>query len=383
VSITGRGSDLVIAGVGIEPFVAKHEGEAGAIARGALQAALDDAVVGIDEVDLWVFGSRFEHPGIGQRTLYPLGATGATVHNTENACASGTVGLQIAAAYVAAGMARRAVVVGVEKASALGASVPLPASDRLGRVGVSHPARYGLEAARYLSEHGATREELASVTVKNRRHAALNPAARFRTPVTIEDVLGAPPVADPFTRLHCCANADGAAALVVTTGSDAPLGSTPVPILAIATGSGPRSDRRPEASLTRRLATLAFDAASVTSDQIDVAEIYDAFAIHEILSAEDLGFAEEGTGARRIASGAFDLGTPGLVLNPGGGLLGRGHPLGASGTAQVAEVVQQLRGETGERQVPEARVGLVQTFGGNIRELESNAGAVVILGWPR
>jgi benzoylsuccinyl-CoA thiolase BbsB subunit len=382
-SVTRPGSDLAIAGVGIEPFVAKHEGDADEIARGALLAALDDACIEIDEVDLWVFGSRFEHPAIGQRTLYPLGATGPTVLNTENACASGTLGLQIAAAYVEAGMARRAVVVGVEQASSLGASVPLPESDRLGRVGVTHPARYGLEASRYLHEHGATIRELAAVSVKNRRHAALNPAARFQTPVTIEEVIGAPPVADPFTRLHCCANADGAAALVVTAGSDAPAGSQPVPILSIATGSGPRSDRQPRASLTRRLADLAFRAAGVGADAVDVAEVYDAFAILEILSAEDLGFAEEGTAARRIAAGEFDLGTPGLVLNPGGGLLGRGHPLGASGVAQVVEIVQQLRGSTGERQVRGASVGLVQTFGGNIRELESNAGAVVLLGWPR
>ncbi|MFI5040417.1 MAG: thiolase family protein [Acidimicrobiales bacterium] len=236
---------LVIAGVGIEPFVARHEHGADVIARRALLAALEDASVDIAEVDLWVFGSRFEHPSIGQRTLCALGATGATVLNTENACASGTVGLQIAAAYVAAGMARRAVVVGVERASALGSSVPLPGSDRLGRAGVTHPAKYALDAARYLAEHGGSPEHLAAVSVKNRRHSSLNPAARFQTPVTLEEVLGAPPVADPLTRLQCCANADGAAALVVTAADDCPAGADPVPMLAIETGSGARVSAQP------------------------------------------------------------------------------------------------------------------------------------------
>jgi acetyl-CoA acetyltransferase len=371
---------LVIAGVGIEPFVGKHPCDADEIARRALLAALDDASVDIPEVDLWVFGSRFEHPSIGQRTLCALGATGATVLNTENACASGTVGLQIAAAYVAAGMARRAVVVGVERASGLGSSVPLPSWDRLGRAGVTHPARYALDAARYLVEHGCTAEQLAAVSVKNRRHAALNPAARFQTPVTLQEVLGAPPVADPFTRLHCCANADGAAALVVTAADDVPTGADAVPLLAIATGSGARADRWPTQTLTRRLAERAFADAGVAPSDVDVAEIYDAFTILEILSAEGLGLADSGTAGRRIAAGDFDLGTPGLVLNSGGGLLGRGHPLGATGAAQVVEIVQQLRGVAGPRQIPGAQVGLVHTLGGNVRELESNAGAVIILG---
>jgi len=371
----------VIAGAGIEPFVGRHEADADEMARRALLAALEDAAVDVGDVDLWVFGSRFEHPSVGQRTLCALGATGAPVINTENACASGTVGLQVAVAYVAAGMARRAVVVGVEKASALGSSVPLPDWDRLGRAGVTHPAKYALDATRYLHDFDGRAEHLAAVSVKNRRHAALNPAARFRQEVTLDEVLAAPMVADPLTRLQCCANADGAAAVVVTAADDAPAGANPVPILATATGSGARVDRPLPTTITARLAARAFADAGVGPDDVDVAEIYDAFTILELFSAESLGFAATGTAGRRIAAGDFGLGSPGLVLNPGGGLLGRGHPLGASGPAQLVEIVQQLRGEAGARQVDGARLGLVHTLGGNLRELECNAAAVIVLGW--
>jgi acetyl-CoA acetyltransferase len=381
--VTMQPGSLVVVGASVEPFVARHDLPADAMARRALLAALSDATVDLDEVDLWVFGSRFEHPGIGQRSLLDLGATGATVLNTENACASGSVGFQVACAYVASGLARRAVVVGVEKASDLGSSVPLPAWDRLGAAGVTHPAKYALDATRYLAEHRGTPEHLAAVTVKNRRHAALNPSARFRTPVTLDEVLASPPVADPFTRLQCCANADGAAAVVVCRADDVPVGATPVPILSVATGSGARVDRAVAVPLTARLAEQAFGRAGLEPDDVDVAEIYDAFTILEVLSAEALGFAACGTAGRRIAAGDFGLGGPGLVLNPGGGLLGRGHPLGASGVAQIVEIADQLRGTAGERQVEGARVGLVHTLGGNLREIESNAGAVVLLGAPR
>ncbi|HYH50267.1 MAG TPA: thiolase family protein, partial [Acidimicrobiia bacterium] len=311
----------------------------------------------------------------------PVGAAGVTVLNTENACASGSSALEICMAYVRAGMARVAVAVGVERPSDLGSSVPLPAWDRLAGVGITHPVRYALEAEKYCAEFGVDRAALAGVTVKNRAHAARNPAARFQSPVSAEEVLAAAVVATPTTRLMCCANADGAAAAVVTTPDVAAgIGADPVRIRALESGSGNRVDRPAAVSMTERLAARAFDAAGVTAGDIDVAEIYDAFVILEIRNAERLGFAKPGTAALRIADGDFTLGAGlGPVLNPGGGLLGRGHPLGATGLAQVAEIVDQLRHRAGGRQVDDCQLGLVQTMGGNVRELESNAGVVMVL----
>lgn len=371
---------LVVAGVGVEPFVARSPDPAGTLGRRALRRALGDAGLELPDVGWWVFAARFEHPALGQRVLAPLGPSGATIVNTENACASASIGFALACAAVQAGFTDVAAVVGVERASALGATVPLPDWDRLGRAGVTHPARYALEAARYCAETGCPPEALAAVAVKNRRHAAANPVARFRAPVTLDDVVGSPPVADPLTRLQCCANADGAAAVIVTTAGRAAPGSEPVDVLAVATGSGVRSDRPPARPLTARLAAEAWERAGAGPGDVDVAEVYDAFTVLEVLATEDLGFTPPGTAAARIARGAFALGGDGLVTNPGGGLLGRGHPLGATGAAQLAEVVEQLRGRAGARQVPGARLGAVHTLGGNVRELEANAAAVVVLG---
>lgn len=371
---------VVVAGVGVEPFVGRSLQTADDLGRAALFLGLADAGVAVDAVDLFVFASRFEHPAVGQRTLLPVGAGGATILNTENACASGTMGVEVAAAYLRAGMARIAAVVGIEKASGLGSSVPLPAWDRLAAAGITHPVRYALEAARYCAESGAGAADLAAIAVKNRTHAAMNPAARFQFKVTVDEVLGSPMVAEPLTRLCCCANADGAAAAVLTTGAVAAgLTADPVQIRAMATGSGSRIDRPPTTTLTARLAQRAFTAAGVSAADVDVAEVYDSFVILEATSLESLGMAAPGTAARRVAAGDFALGGGGPVINPGGGLLGRGHPLGASGLAQLAEIVDQLRGRAGLRQVAGAEVGLVHTLGGNVRELEANAGSVMVL----
>lgn len=338
---------VVVAGVGVEPFVGRSPQAADELGRAALFRAVADAGVAVDDVDLFVFASRVEHPAVGQRTLLPVGAGGATILNTENACASGTMGVEVAAAYLRAGMARIAAVVGVEKASDLGSSVPLPAWDRLAAVGITHPVRYALEAARYCAETGAGAADLAAIAVKNRTHAAMNPVARFQDKVTVDEVLDSPIVAEPLTRLCCCANADGAAAAVLTTGAVvAGLSAEPVQIRAMTTGSGSRIDRPPAETLTARLARRAFTAAALSAADVDVAEVYDSFVILEATSLESLG---------------------------------RGHPLGASGLAQLAEIVDQLRGRAGPRQVARAEVGLVHTLGGNVRELEANAGSVMIL----
>jgi acetyl-CoA acetyltransferase len=374
-------SDAVIAGVGVEPFVGRSDRTVEELSRAALARALTDAGLDVDDVDLFVFGSRFEHPSLGQRTLLPVCATGRTILNTENACASGTSALEIATAYVGAGMANVAVAVGAEHPSDLGSSIPLPAFDRLARVGITHPVRYALEAVKYCAGYGVDSDALAGVTVKNRTHAAKNPIARFQQPVTTEEVLGSPVIAAPFTRLHCCANADGAAAVVVTT---EPLArdrsAEPIRIRALISGSGDRYDRAIERPMVQRLAQAAYEEAGIGPEDVDVAEVYDAFVILEVLNTERLGFAAPGTAATGIAAGEFTLGSARrTVTNSGGGLLGRGHPLGATGLAQVAEIVDQLRGRADGRQVDGASIGVVQTMGGNVRDLEANAGAVMVL----
>lgn len=372
---------VIVAGTSTTAFVARSGAPAEELAARALANAAADAGIDLRAVGLFVFGSRFEHPSIGQRTLALLGGSPSTVVNTENACASGSVGVEIATAYLLAGIVDVAVVVGVEQPSTLPPGpLPLPPADDLGRAGISHPVRYALDAAAYCAATGTPTEALAAVTVKNRGHASRNAAARFTTPVTLEEVLDSPMVAEPLTRLQCCANADGAAAVVlVTSDRAARLDAAQVCLRSIATGSGVRNDRVPETPLTTRVARRALEEAGMAPDDVDVAEVYDAFTINEVLATEHLGFASPGTAAGRIAAGDFRLGGRGLVTNPGGGLLGRGHPLGATGIAQLVEITDQLRGRCGNRQVDGARVGLVHTLGGNLRDIEANAGAVMVL----
>ncbi|MCW2499650.1 MAG: acetyl-CoA acyltransferase [Frankiales bacterium] len=366
-----------VLGVGLTPFVKAAPEPAEVLGARAVRSALEDAGADLDDVDLVVAGSRFEHPALGQRVLRRLGATGAPVINTENACVSGMTGLQIALAHVGAGMARLAVVVGVERPSSLGrGAIPLPDADPYGRVGLTHPAKYALEASLYASTYGVDPAAFAGVAVKNRAHAVHNPRARFRTPVSLEEVLGAPMAATPLTRLQCCANADGAVAVVV-----APSGtrSGAVQVRALVTESGRLAERKPSQPLTTRAAARAYEQAGIGPAEVDVAEVYDGFSILEVLSTEQLGFASEGSAAERIARGEFGLASAGLTTNPSGGLLGRGHPLGATGVAQLAEVVDRVRGRSGDRQVRPVRVGLVHTLGGNLRDLEANAVAIAVL----
>lgn len=370
-----------IVGTATSPFVARTGGPIHNVGATTAVAALSDADMGPSEIDLVIMGSRFEHPSMGQRIMHLIGTNGQTIINTENACASGSVAVEIACAYLTSGLASGVLIIGVEAPSQLPAgAIPLPDWDLLGSVGVSHPVRYALDASEYCSRHDIDPQLIAHVSVKNRRHGSLNPLARFQSPVTVDEVLASGVIADPLTKLQCCANADGSSALVLVA-DDHRAARSPrsVRLRAIATGSGVSSDRKPEKSLTTRLAHRAYEQAGLGPHDIDVAEVYDAFSIVEIMNSEYLGFCESGQAARRIAEGGFALGNGALVTNAGGGLLGRGHPLGATGVAQFGEIITQLRGESGQRQVDGARIGLVHTLGGNFREIESNAGVVAVL----
>ena len=235
-----------------------------------------------------------------------------------------------------------------------------------------------------MAEHGLTRDELASVVVKNRHAATLNPHAHFRSDVTAEEVLASPMIADPLTLYQCCPKVDGASAAIVCSADFAKArGLAPVWLRGFSLVSGTPvftdDPATPEQGAAHRAAAIAFERAGIGPDDLDVVECHDAFSIGEILYTEALGLCPTGEGGRLAASGRTALGGPGPTVNPSGGLLSRGHPLGASGIGQITELVWHLRGEAGGRQVPGARTAAAHTMGGSEFELDANACAVFIL----
>ncbi|HZU72261.1 MAG TPA: thiolase family protein [Acidimicrobiales bacterium] len=377
--------EIAIAGVGMTRFTRQADRGHRDLVEEAVTAALTHSGLAPSDIQATFCASVAGGAAIGQRTLKNLGLAGRPIVNVENACASGSTALIEAQAWLLAGFCDVALAVGVEILSAsrgpLAVRTPGETS-WIFETGLNLPGWYALKASRHMNEHGLTLEQLASVVVKNRRLATLNPYAHFRSEVTAEEVLGSPMIASPLTLYQCCPKVDGAAAVIVCTADFAARhGLTPVWVRARALTSGTQvfTDAPEPADGAHRAAALAYERAGLGPEDLDVAECHDAFSIGEILYTEALGLCADGDGGRYIAEGSTSPGGKGPVVNPSGGLLSRGHPLGASGLGQVAEVVWHLRGEAGSRQVPEARIGAVHTMGGSEFELDSNACSVHIL----
>lgn len=372
-------SDAWIVGVGMTAF-AKHEGTtAEELVAAAVGEALLDSGLEPDDIDAVVVGSAFGGPGNGQRLLRDSRFAGHPLVNVENACASSTSALLEAVAWVGSGLARTVLVVGVEMLTGkVQGLLPVAGDDPYGAQGLTLPALYALKARYHMARFGTRPEHFAMVAVKNRRHAVDNPRARYQTPVSLDEVLSSRPIAEPLTLLQCCPNSDGASAAVVAS---APIGKArAVKIIGSALGSGlRRAEIGWDEPTLRRVAARAYERAGIEPSQVSVAEVHDAFTPGELLAYERLGFSEEGRGGPDLEAGCFHRSGPGPVVNPSGGLLARGHPPGATGLAQVHEIVTQLRGEAGARQVDAARIGVTVTMGGNVPQLETNACVVHVL----
>jgi len=369
---------VAIWGVGTSCF-GKQPGETLVqLAFGAVREALVDA--GVDAVDAVYVGTVFGAPGVAPRVLHALGVTRIPIVSIENACASGTSAYHEAHAAVAHGRYERVLALGFEQMTTLfdGAIHP-EASDPEGRMGMALPSLYAMSAARYLEVFGTRREQLAAVSVKNHRHAAGNPRAQYRKPCSVEEVLASRMIADPLTLLQCCPIADGAAAAVLGPARGR---SGEVRVRGSALRSGSLWDHRSQHvwgfEIARDTARAAYEQAGVGPEDLDVLELHDAFTIGEIVTSEALGLAEEGRGGALVESGHTTLGGR-QPVNPSGGLLSRGHPLGATGLAQLAEITWQLRGSAGARQVEGARLGLVETMGGGVSGIDGNACVVTVL----
>jgi acetyl-CoA C-acetyltransferase len=308
--------------------------------------------------------------------LYPVPA-----ETIENGPASGGSAVKVGAYAVASGAVDAALVVGGEKMRAVTgweatdfvATLSHPEAEYI--YGVTLPALAGMFARLYMERYGITHEHLAMVAIKNHNNALKNPYAHIQQAVTVEGLLhrpeavvNNPPVAEPLRMFDCCPVSDGGAALVLCSKEIAK--KTGKPLVRIA-GIGQATDTHAvheredptELKAVRLASNLAFERAGLGPGDIDVAELHDAFTILEIAESEEVGFFKKGTGHLALEKGETSLGGK-LPINPSGGLKARGHPVGATGVAQIAEITWQLRGETGERQVKDAAVGFTCNFGG-------------------
>ncbi|MBI2170102.1 MAG: thiolase family protein [Actinobacteria bacterium] len=400
--------EVVVAGVGMTKF-ARSEAGVRPLAEEAVAAALDESGVDVSRIEAAFFANAVAGLITGQEmirgevALQNTGLSGLPIVNVENACASASSAFHLAWMSVASGLYDVAVAVGSEKLThedksrsfrAIGSAVDVewiqgllaqmpgpsgpPSGDKAaaedggGGGGGGSPGQgrslfmdfYAAAARAYMGQSGATAEDFADVAVKNRAHAALNPRAQFRELVSREDVLASRAVADPLTLLMCSPIGDGAAAAVLCAKDVATrLGvERPVDVRASVLLTG-RNRGPGEPDAVQRAARKAYDLSGVDPAELDVIELHDAAAPAELMLYEELGLCEKGDGPRLLAKGDTRLGGRHPV-NTSGGLLSKGHPIGATGLAQIAEIVWQLQGRAGDRQVEGARVGLTENAGG-------------------
>jgi acetyl-CoA acetyltransferase len=366
-------SKAAAAGVGLFPC-GRHPGKS-IIDMGAeaVYLALKDAGVKPAQVDACFFGNvlgsrLFGDFTMGQHVFWEVGINKVPVVNVENACTSGSTAMVLGYNMIAAGQAEIVLAAASEKMYVPEAGLVDSGSAELGTLlGLVAPATFGIRARRHMMEFGTTERQLALVAVKNRAHAGLNPDAQFRDPVTVEDVLASPMVADPLTRLQCCPIADGAAAVVLCSPETAKRLGRAVNIESAVLVSGDYANPQDLVrwNTVKRAGDIAYERAGIGPGDLDIVECHDAFTITEILNYEALGFCPSGEGGRFVEEGHTSFGGR-LPVNVSGGLLSRGHPVGASGLVQVVEIVRQLRGEAGKRQVKDARIGLTHNMGGDM-----------------
>jgi len=337
----------------------------------------------------------------GQVVLREMGIGGIPIVNCENACASSATAFHLAWLYVASGMYDVVLALGMEKLyhadkkksfAAIGSAVDVELMREMvakmnaeqeklraeraargeapsGGAGESRSMFmdfYAASARAHMQKYGTTKEQYARIASKNHRNGSLNPYAQYQEPCTLEDVLNSPLVAEPLTRLMCSPIGDGAAAVVLCASSIATrFTAKPVKVLASVLSSG--SDHGPEQpDVVTRAARQAYEIAGVGPKDLNVIELHDASAPAELITYEELGLCAPGEGGRLVDEGTTEIDGR-IPVNPSGGLLAKGHPVGATGVAQICEIFWQLRGEAGRRQVRNPKVGLTENAGGMVR----------------
>src|SRR6202795_969198 len=371
---------VAVVGIGKTAFGAFPDRTLRSLAVEAGEKCMADAGVSPSQIEAFYLGNFAGPSFVGQNHLAPyiagsLELTGAPCTRIEAACASGGSAFFHAVSSVAAGLNDIVLVAGVEKMTSQTTpkvtEILASAGDTCGevRAGATFPALFAMIARRHMFQYGTTRQHMGAVAVKNHANGAMNPQAHMRKEITMEQALNGKPISDPLTVYDCSLIADGAAAVLI-----APLGRAseftdkPVKVLGIAQTSDHLAlDEKEDITTLRAVveaAKKAYKMAGVTASDIQFAEVHDCFTIAEILATEDLGFVKKGEGGPYALEGRTCLRGE-RPVNTSGGLKSKGHPVGATGTGQICDVVMQIRGEAGERQIARNSLGLGQNLGGS------------------
>ncbi len=409
--------EIYVVGVGMTPFGRMADTDIKAMSEQAVDAALADAGVEKSAIEAAFFANASQghmerqHMIRGEIVMRSMGVGGIPVVNVENACASGSTAFNLAVTFLKAGEGDVALAIGAEKMYSsdrklmfgsfdsawdvsrdeeirkrllkLGEGVAVPAGTTSDKSYSVFMDVYAAFSRYHMKRFGTTQRQLAAVSAKNHRHSVENPLSQFRNAYTTDEVLKAPPITYPLTLPMCSPISDGAAAAIVTTKAGLKrLGideSHAIRVLASVVQTG--SDRDPsevEKHCTALAARRAYNKAGIGPEEVSVAEVHDATAMGEIIQIENLGFCGFGDGGPISERGETTIGGR-IPVNPSGGLESKGHPVGATGIGQIHELVTQLRGEAGSRQVEGARIALAEN-GGGLHGIEEAVACVTILG---
>ena len=344
--------------------------------------AVTESGIELSDIEEVYCGNVFNGAGVGQKVMVEVGLVGMPITNIENCCSSASNAFREIYFAVKSGRIDVGLAVGVENLSAVMKAPIVDEDDLEGAMGLNFTALYAQRAQRYMYEYGLKPEHLAKISVNNKRNGYYNEKASFGELIDIDTVLNSRMVADPLHLLDANINADGAAAAVIVSEKIARrVGGKPVEIVAASLKSGKLHERFIDMAfeeVTHRAAEDAYGQAGIGPADIDFAEVHDCFTIAEVLRVEGLGLCERGGMIKWIEDDTIAI-TGKKPINPSGGLLAKGHPIGATGIAQIYELCKQLRGEAGKRQIPGAQVGLAMNRGGAVTGIEANACTVHIL----
>lgn len=374
--------EVVVIGVGMTSFGRSEKTNIEMFSEAATEA-LQDAGLKPRDIQALFLGNVLGGFAEGQIGMASFAASDIGLPNipatrVEGVCASGALAVREAYIWVASGAYDLVMAGGTERALVL----DTPFATRVfqmgsdsryeSNTGITFPAVFGMIAHLYVQKYNIPlkklKEQMAMVAVKNHKHGMHNPKAQFKKEITVRDVLGSPFIADPLQLYDCCPFSDGAAAVILASEQVARrLTIKPVYIAGVGQASaGPLHNQKDITRFKARELSVkkAYEMAGMTPEDIDVCELHDCFTIAEIVATEGLGFFEFGQGGEAVEKGKTTIGGR-IPVNPSGGLKAKGHPIGATGVAQVYEIVKQLRGEAGERQVEGAKVGMTDTLGGD------------------